>query len=241
MFEVEDQIKPICLKHYKDTTITREVLHNIAIDIEKNFNVDVIDYPYGCESIIYSKNMTLEKAQKTGYNYTLNYNFNLLKQDATVGYHLGDLILARTNVEDYVYIIPFEYPWIDIRSGGKEFKVNDFEHLFILLTCGYEDLFEIYDFVGINSSNGRIVPYPNRHIDFYVCSNFTIPKSSENYLVKGEFLYLMRDLYERGIESKDIINLARNMGSRIENISKGEINPIVTEMYEEFIRKENLV
>lgn len=240
MYEVEDQIEPIFRKHY-NKTVTREMMHNIVLEIEENFNVDIIDYPHTCESVVYSKDMTLKKAQKTGYNYVFNYNLNLLKYDATVGYHLGDLILAHTNLEESVYIIPFEYPWIDIRSGGKEFEVYDFNHFFTLFTAGWEDLFEIYEFVGINSSNGRIVPYPNRHIDFYLCHKFTSPKPSENYLVKGEFLYLMRDLYERGVDIEDIGNLAIDMGSKVENISKGEINPIVTEMYEEFIRKENLV
>ena len=157
---------------------------------------------------------------------------------------MGDLLLARTNLEEYVYIIPFEYPWIDIRSGGKEFEVNDFNHFFTLFTAGWEDLFEIYEFVGINSSNGKIVPYPNNHIDFYVCHKFTSPKASENYLIKGEFLYLMRDLYDKGLEPQDISNFARDIGSEVENISKGEINPRVTELYEkmvEHLKKENLV
>lgn len=190
--------------------ISGEELGVLVSEIEEEFNLIVKGDPkYIKITEIYPKDMDYKYAKVNGFIYTLYYDINIIRNPCAFWFSLGDLLYIKLNNGKEIYFVPFSYPVIDIRSSEETtIHFDNPDVFFSSFTDWYEDLFRIYDFVGVDITNkNEIVTSTEEEI----CSSIDfiatkVQKPNEYYLIKDEFLYTIRDLFQNGVSGEDIIS-----------------------------------
>lgn len=211
---LQDEINKILLENCRSWKNIPEIIYNNYMVKEENKL-----------SIIY----------KNKERYIFKYRLSLLKDDIMFGWNIGDYVVdianKDTNDEENVYhhCILIELPGLDIRCRDKIMSMSDQD---IAYHLGFGEMQEVYT-INISTKTGKIEPNKYGYIDTYIFET-DIARPKENYLIKNEFLYLIKSMVDNG-NTDSAYKFATLVSKVIGTTQLHNVDERIVDLYTKFI------